>query len=66
MFFSQSERENVIKENPNISFGEIGKILGQKWKGMTPEDKKPFEDKAKEDKVRYEKEKKTYDSTTTA
>ncbi|CAO3695849.1 unnamed protein product [Rhizopus microsporus] len=40
MFFSQDNREVVKKENPNASFGEIGKLLGEKWKNMTDEQKK--------------------------
>jgi hypothetical protein len=58
MFFSQANRETVIKENPEAKFGklqvyfkekkkliflykgEIGKILGAKWKEMTDEEKK--------------------------
>ncbi|KAG1149979.1 hypothetical protein G6F37_004560 [Rhizopus arrhizus] len=57
MFFSQANRENVIKENPEAKFGEIGKILGAKWKEMTDEEKKPFTEKAEADKKRYEDEK---------
>ncbi|EIE79999.1 hypothetical protein G6F46_001817 [Rhizopus delemar] len=57
MFFSQANREKVIKENPEAKFGEIGKILGAKWKEMTEEEKKPFVEKAEADKKRYEDEK---------
>ncbi|XP_043807156.1 FACT complex subunit SSRP1 isoform X2 [Manihot esculenta] len=35
MFFSQMERENVKKSNPGIAFGDVGKILGDRWKQLS-------------------------------
>jgi len=60
MFFANDNRDKVREENPGIKFGEVGKILGEKWKELTDKDKKPFEDRAKIDKERYEAEKRTY------
>jgi hypothetical protein len=40
MFFSQDWRERIKTENPEASFGEIGKLLGAKWKEMDAEEKK--------------------------
>ncbi|KAI8982413.1 high mobility group box domain-containing protein [Mycotypha africana] len=57
MFFSQEKRAEVKAENPEASFGQIGKILGEKWKAMSDEEKKPYNDKAEADKKRYEAEK---------
>jgi len=57
MFFSQEHRKLVQTENPDASFGEIGKILGEKWKHMNDRDKKPYVEKAELDKKRYESEK---------
>jgi hypothetical protein len=41
--------------------GQIGKILGDKWKEMTDSDKTPYVTKAEADKKRYEKEKAEHD-----
>ncbi|KAI8067538.1 putative high-mobility group non-histone chromosomal protein, partial [Gongronella butleri] len=60
MFFSQDKREQVKAENPNVSFGQIGKILGEKWGAMSEADKKPYVQKAEKDKARYEAEKAAY------
>ncbi|XP_035551193.1 FACT complex subunit SSRP1-like isoform X2 [Juglans regia] len=56
MFFSQMERENVKKSNPGIQFTEVGRVLGDKWKKMTAEEKEPYEAKALQDKKRYQVE----------
>ncbi|XP_057519671.1 FACT complex subunit SSRP1-like isoform X2 [Amaranthus tricolor] len=53
MFFSQAERENTKKENPGIMFTDIAKVLGEKWRNMSAEEKEPYEAKARADKKRY-------------
>jgi hypothetical protein len=40
--------------------GEVGKMLGEKWKGLTEKQKAPYEAKAAADKKRYEEEKAAY------
>lgn len=42
MLFSQAQRETVKAENPDVTFGQIGKLLGQKWKELTDEEKEPY------------------------
>ncbi|ORY91911.1 high mobility group box-domain-containing protein [Syncephalastrum racemosum] len=61
MFFSQENRQKVVEEHPNASFGEVGKILGSKWKGLTEEEKGPYNAKSQADRKRYEDEKAEYD-----
>ncbi len=39
------------KENPEITFGEVGKVLGEKWKAIGATEKAKFEEMAKKDKV---------------
>ncbi|CAI0374958.1 unnamed protein product [Linum tenue] len=53
MFFSQTERESVKKSNPGIAFGEVGKVLGDRWRAMSAEEKEPYEEMARADKIRY-------------
>ncbi|KAF8438574.1 high mobility group box domain-containing protein, partial [Boletus edulis BED1] len=40
MFFSQDWRERIKAENPDAGFGEVGKLLGAKWKELDEEEKK--------------------------
>lgn len=60
MFFANENRDIVRAENPGISFGQVGRLLGEKWKALSTEEKVPYETKAATDKKRYEKEKAEY------
>ncbi|RWR73504.1 Structure-specific recognition protein [Cinnamomum micranthum f. kanehirae] len=53
MFFSQAERENVKKGSPGLSFTDIGRALGERWKKMSAEEKEPYEAMGRADQKRY-------------
>lgn len=40
MFYCKEQREKVKASQPDISFGEIGKVLGQQWSAMGEKEKK--------------------------
>jgi len=40
--------------------GQVGKVLGERWKALNDKQRTPYENKAAEDKKRYEDEKATY------
>ncbi|KAF8591685.1 hypothetical protein K439DRAFT_1656553 [Ramaria rubella] len=61
MFFSQDWRERIKSENPDAGFGEVGKLLGAKWKELDDSEKKPYIEQAAQDKQRAEREKAEYD-----
>ena len=42
MKFVQSERKNVISENPNMAFGAVGKELGKRWGALSDAEKKSY------------------------
>ncbi|KAL7267762.1 Non-histone chromosomal protein 6 [Rhizina undulata] len=60
MFFANEQRENVRAENPGIAFGQVGKVLGERWKALSDKQRQPYEAKAAADKKRYEDEKAVY------
>jgi len=66
MFFSQDWRERIKTENPDASFGEVGKLLGAKWKELDDTEKKPYVEQAARDKTRAEQEKAEYDGKNAA
>ncbi|KAI9644921.1 Non-histone chromosomal protein 6 [Ciborinia camelliae] len=62
MFFANEQRDNVREENPGISFGQVGKVLGERWKALNEKQRGPYEELAAKDKKRYEEEKANYNA----
>ncbi|KAL3453657.1 high mobility group box domain-containing protein [Aspergillus insuetus] len=62
MFFANDNRDKVREDNPGITFGQVGKMLGEKWKALSDKERKPYDDKAAADKKRYEEEKAQYNA----
>mmetsp|Transcript_5205 Transcript_5205/g.7345 ORF Transcript_5205/g.7345 Transcript_5205/m.7345 type:complete len:334 (+) Transcript_5205:168-1169(+) len=60
VFFTNEMRPQVMKEFPGIKFVEMGRILGERWRALTPDAKKRYEDMAAEDKVRFQMEMQQY------
>merc|ERR1712091_487089 len=48
------------KKNPSLGIADISKELGKQWRGMNASQKVPYEEKAAKDKMRYEKEMKSF------
>lgn len=63
MFFANENRDIIKSENPDVTFGQVGKLLGERWKALSAEDREPYDAKAKADKRRYESEKELYLAT---
>lgn len=53
VFFCEQERPIVVSQDPKLSFTEIGKILGQRWKAADQATKKKYQDIAEADKQRF-------------
>lgn len=58
--FIKAQRPKEKLANPNLSFAELGKHMGEKWTAMTDEQKKPYVEQALADKERYTKEAESY------
>ena len=63
VFFTNEMRPKVCAEYPGIKFVDLGKVLGERWRALTPEEKKRYEDMAAEDKIRFQMEMQQYTST---
>ncbi|XP_054439328.1 high mobility group protein B1-like [Pteronotus mesoamericanus] len=61
-FFVQTCHEEHKKKHPDasVNFSEFSKKCSERWKTMPAIEKGKFEDMAKADKARYEREMKTY------
>lgn len=45
MLFSKENRPKVKEENPDISFGQLGKKLGEMWRALSDKEKQEFKDR---------------------
>jgi len=53
ILWCKEQREEVKKQNPEADFKETANILGAKWKSLSAEDKKPYEERYKVEKEAY-------------
>jgi len=56
------KREAVISAHPGMSFTEVTKHLAEQWRNMSPDLKKPYQDKGDANRVEYASAKKEWDS----
>ena len=42
MKFVKEMRSKVVKENPTLTFGGVGKKLGEMWRGLSEAEKKKY------------------------
>jgi hypothetical protein len=56
MAFARTERPKIREENPSISFGELGKLLGTRWKNAPPDVIAACNKMVCDDRDRYERE----------
>jgi hypothetical protein len=42
MVFCKKTRPKVVAENPDLSFGQVGKKLGEMWRELSDEEKKKY------------------------
>ncbi|XDB48490.1 hypothetical protein AB1E18_002074 [Capra hircus] len=61
-FFVQTCREEHKKKHPDssVNFAEFSKKCFERWKTMSAKEKSKFEDMAKSNKARYDREMKNY------
>lgn len=63
--FSNEMRPKLKKENPDIKFTDVGRKLGELFRGLSAEEKEKYEKLAQKDKARFKKEMEAYKSTKT-
>ena len=58
--YSMEMRPKIKEENPDISFGDLGKKIGEMFRNLSAEEKEKYEAIAAKDKERYAQEMKAY------
>ena len=62
VFFTNEMRPKVMHDYPGIKFVELGKVLGERWRALTPKQKTKYEKIAAQDKVRFQTEMQHYNA----
>merc|ERR1712232_489255 len=60
VFFTYDARPQIMSENPDIKFIDMGHVMGERRRALTPEQKAKYEDQAQQDKVRFAQEMEQY------
>jgi len=56
MFYANSKRTEIKTANPTASLGQVTKLIAAKWKTLSADEKKPYEEMSSKDKERYIRE----------
>ncbi len=62
MVFCRERRASLKEERPDLQFGKLGAKLGEMWRTMSAEEKRPYESRASGDRDRYKAEMGSYQS----
>merc|ERR1740139_1452349 len=60
VFFTYDARPQILREYPDIKFVDLGHVMGERWRALTPEEKYQYEGLAKQDKIRFAQEMEKY------
>ncbi|KAJ3443249.1 high mobility group protein [Anaeramoeba flamelloides] len=60
IWFAKEIRPKYKKKYPNLTFGQIAKKMGTKWKNLSKVKKKRYYEMSEKDRIRYENEVKVY------
>jgi hypothetical protein len=52
-FFTQANRNDIQTKHPNLSFGEVSKLVGEQWKNLDEKSRAKYIQLETEDKARY-------------
>mmetsp|Transcript_23169 Transcript_23169/g.50171 ORF Transcript_23169/g.50171 Transcript_23169/m.50171 type:complete len:359 (+) Transcript_23169:527-1603(+) len=63
VFFTLEERPKIVAEFPDMKFTETGHLMGERWRALTPVQKKVFEDQANDDKKRFNEDMAAYNAS---
>lgn len=61
IYFSNDVRKKLQDKYPELSIKEITSKIGEKWHTLSNDERNPFDDLAKKDKIRYMEQIKTFD-----
>lgn len=55
--FAEEARSKLRQEQPNLTFGEMGSLIGERWNALSSEEKAHYQQKYEENKAKWQQEK---------
>jgi len=62
LFFSAHQQQIKDEMGDDFTFVDLGKRIGEKWRSLSPEERQYWEEQARLDKIRVEKEQHAYEA----
>jgi upstream-binding transcription factor len=56
LFYTSERRPKVVESNEGMDVRTIARTLGEQWRALSPEERKPYEEKAVAERERYQRE----------
>lgn len=56
-FFTKDKRQDMAKKNPDVSFGDLSRLVSAEWKKLSESQLTKYKKKEEDDRERYNKEK---------
>ena len=63
MLFCKEQRPLLKQRQPDLHFSSIGQILGEMWRTLPLDDKRPYEERAADDRDRYKHQMQHYNTS---
>eukprot|EP00053_Salpingoeca_punica_P008914 m.79620 g.79620 ORF g.79620 m.79620 type:complete len:218 (+) comp14802_c0_seq2:2085-2738(+) len=60
LFFSQALRAKLKEQDPKLSMAEMTRRIGEKWRVLDEDGRRPFQELAEKDRLRYKREMLSY------
>ena len=60
VFFTLDARPKILEETPDLTFRDIGHVMGERWRALSAEDKQKYDELANNDKKRFKEEMDAY------
>lgn len=55
--YAEENRERLRKENPELTFAQVGTLVGERWHALSSEEKARYQQKYEENKAKWQQEK---------